>query len=50
MKAIAEERRVLADLRSNGRINDDVFHRLEEELDWAELNAAPARQLELLST
>jgi CPA1 family monovalent cation:H+ antiporter len=50
MKAIAEERRVLADLRSKGRINDDAFHRLEEELDWAELNAAPASKLELLST
>jgi Na+/H+ antiporter len=49
-KAIAEERRALADLRSNGRIDDDVFHRLEEELDWAEVNAASPGYFELLST
>jgi CPA1 family monovalent cation:H+ antiporter len=50
MKAIAAERRALADLRSRGRIDDDVFHRLEEELDWAELNAAPPGYFELLNT
>lgn len=50
MKAIAEQRKMLARLRSDGQIDDDVFHRLEEELDWAELNAAPPHQLELLST
>ena len=50
MKAIAEERRVLAELRGEGRIDDDAFHRLEEELDWAELNAAPPGHFELLST
>jgi Na+/H+ antiporter len=50
MKAIAEERRVLAEWRGEGRIDDDAFHRLEEELDWAELNAAPPGHFELLST
>ena len=50
MKAIAEERRVLADFRHEGRISDDAFHHLEEELDWSELSAAPPRYLELLST
>jgi CPA1 family monovalent cation:H+ antiporter len=50
LKAIAAERRVLTELRCDGRITDDAFHRLEEELDWAELNSAPARHFELLST
>jgi monovalent cation/hydrogen antiporter len=37
-KAQAAERRILSDLRTNGVIGDDAFHRVEEELDWAELN------------
>jgi Na+/H+ antiporter len=32
------ERRTLVDLRARGVIGDDAFHRVEEELDWAELN------------
>jgi hypothetical protein len=28
----------------------DAFHRLEEELDWAELHASPREELELLDT
>jgi monovalent cation/hydrogen antiporter len=35
----AAERRTLLELRSSGVIGDDAFHRVEEELDWAELNA-----------
>jgi hypothetical protein len=50
VKAIAAQGRVLAELRCDGRIDDDAFHRLEEELDWAELNAAAPGQFELLST
>jgi CPA1 family monovalent cation:H+ antiporter len=34
----AAERRTLSELRSSGVIGDDAFHRVEEELDWAELN------------
>jgi CPA1 family monovalent cation:H+ antiporter len=30
---------MLSELRSSGVIGDDAFHRVEEELDWAELNA-----------
>lgn len=41
MEAIAAERAAIAKLRHEGRIGDDVFHQLEEELDWSELNAAP---------
>jgi Na+/H+ antiporter len=32
------ERNILFDLRARGVIGDDAFHRVEEELDWAELN------------
>lgn len=38
-RAIAAERRRLLELRSAGTIGDDAFHQIEEELDWAELNA-----------
>ena len=33
------ERTTLIDLRARGLIGDDAFHRVEEELDWAEVNA-----------
>ena len=38
-RAIAAERRALDQLRQSGDIGDDAFHRLEEELDWAEVYA-----------
>ena len=38
-RAIAAERRALDQLRNHGDIGDDAFHRLEEELDWAEVHA-----------
>ena len=38
-RAIAAERRALGQLRNRGDIGDDAFHRLEEELDWAEVSA-----------
>jgi CPA1 family monovalent cation:H+ antiporter len=38
-RAHQAERRVLSDLRARGIIGDDAFHRVEEELDWAEVNA-----------
>ncbi len=40
MLAIANERKLLADWRREGRIDDDAYHLLEEELDRAELEAA----------
>jgi hypothetical protein len=44
-RAQRAERRTLFDLRARGDIGDDAFHRVEEELDWAELNTeAMARQ------
>jgi CPA1 family monovalent cation:H+ antiporter len=36
--AVVAERRRLSKLRDDGTIGDDAFHRVEEELDWAELN------------
>jgi NhaP-type Na+/H+ or K+/H+ antiporter len=38
------ERRVLAELRKHGRIDDDAYHLLEGELDRAELYAASVDQ------
>jgi len=38
-RAHAAERRRLSDLRASGAIGDDAFHRVEEELDFAEMNA-----------
>ena len=32
------ERRRLSELRSDGTIGDDAFHKIEEELDRAELS------------
>jgi CPA1 family monovalent cation:H+ antiporter len=40
LRAIAVERRLLAEWRQQGRIFDDTYHLLEEELDRAELHAA----------
>jgi CPA1 family monovalent cation:H+ antiporter len=37
-RAHRAERRTLSDLRARGVIGDDAFHRVEEELDWAEVN------------
>jgi len=37
--AMAAERRRLSELRADGTIGDDAFHRIEEELDRAELGA-----------
>ncbi|MFL5401689.1 MAG: cation:proton antiporter, partial [Gemmatimonadales bacterium] len=38
-RAQAAERRTLSELRATGVIGDDAFHRVEEELDWAEVDA-----------
>jgi CPA1 family monovalent cation:H+ antiporter len=43
LQAIAAERRVLEDWREQGRVLDDVYHLLEDELDRAELHAASLR-------
>jgi len=38
-RAQTARRRTLSDLRVRGVIGDDAFHRVEEELDWAEVQA-----------
>jgi CPA1 family monovalent cation:H+ antiporter len=38
--AVAAARRYLSERRQDGRIYDDTYHRLEDELDRVELHAA----------
>ena len=47
-ESLTAKRRRLALLRQNGEIDDDVFHALEQELDWAELAASPPERFELV--
>ena len=44
---IAAKRIKLAELRREGVIDDDVFHALELELDWAELAASSPHRVEM---
>jgi Na+/H+ antiporter len=48
LRAIAAERRELARMRREGKIDDDIFHALEQELDWDELSASPPERYEIL--
>jgi monovalent cation/hydrogen antiporter len=50
LRAIAAQRAALLALRTRGEISDDAFRRLQEELDWAELDAAPASSFQPLAT
>lgn len=47
---IAAKRAKLAELRHSGAIDDDVFHALEQELDWAELAVSPPHHMELIES
>jgi len=47
-KGIKVKRAALAQLRRDARIEDDVFHVLERELDWAELASSPPERFEIL--
>ena len=42
LRAIAAQRAALHRLRARGEIGEEAFHRIQEELDWSELDAAPA--------
>jgi Na+/H+ antiporter len=48
MKAIAAQREKLNEMRRAETIDDDIFHTLEQELDWDELSATPADRLEMV--
>jgi len=50
LRAITAQRLTLHRLREQGAIGDEAFHRLEEEVDWAELDAAPAGSFQPLMT
>lgn len=48
--AINSQRDALEELRRNGTIGDEAYHRLEEEIDWTELAASPAGRFQPLTT
>jgi CPA1 family monovalent cation:H+ antiporter len=50
LRAITAQRLALSRLRDEGAIGDEAFHRLEEEVDWSELCAAPAGSFQPLLT
>lgn len=50
LRAIGAQRQALDRIRAEGRIGDEAFHRLQEELDWAELDAAPAGHFQPLAS
>jgi Na+/H+ antiporter len=50
LRAIGHQRQALERMRAEGTIGDEAYHRLEEEIDWAELDAAPAGRFQSLTT
>lgn len=49
-RSIALKRVELARMRRHGEIDDDVFHALEQELDWAELAVATPEAREIVES
>jgi CPA1 family monovalent cation:H+ antiporter len=50
LRAIKSQRDKLEQLRNEGIIGDEAYHRLEEELDGAELDASPNGRFQSLTT
>ena len=50
LRAIAAQRAALHRLRTRGEISDEAFRRIQEELDWSELDAAPAKSFQSLAS
>src|SRR5262249_5820935 len=50
LRAIKRQRQALERLRAQGTIGDEAYHRLEEEISWAELDASPAGRFQPLMT
>jgi Na+/H+ antiporter len=47
LSCVEAQRSTLFELRQQGDIAEDVFHRLEQELDWTELSATPLDKVTL---
>ena len=45
---ILAQRKKLGEMRRTGEIDDDVYHALEQQLDWAELAALPPERSEMI--
>jgi NhaP-type Na+/H+ or K+/H+ antiporter len=45
---IKAQRQRLTEMRSTGVIEDDIYHALEGELDWAEMAVSPPEKFEIL--
>jgi NhaP-type Na+/H+ or K+/H+ antiporter len=50
LRAISAQREALHRLRAQGEIGDEAFRRIQEELDWSELDAAPAGSFQSLAS
>jgi CPA1 family monovalent cation:H+ antiporter len=50
LRAIRAQRDALNRMRLRGEIGDAAFYRLQEELDWSELDAAPAGSFQPLAS
>ncbi len=50
LRAIKHQRAALERLRHEGTIGDEAYHRLQEEIDWSELDASPAGRFQPLMT
>ena len=50
LRVIAAQRAALHRLRARGEIGEEAFHRIQEELDWSELDAAPAGSFQSLAS
>jgi monovalent cation/hydrogen antiporter len=50
LRAIKSQRQALERLRAAGTIGDEAYHRLQEEVDWAELDVAPPGRFQPLMT
>ena len=50
LRAIAAQREALHRLRAQGKIGGEAFRRIQEELDWSELDAAPAGSFQSLAS
>lgn len=48
LHAIHAQRKVLREWRRHDRIDEDTYHRLERELDWAELSASRSADVALV--